>query len=257
MIKNILSLSLCVILFFNMNAQKIHGIWQFNVTPTLGNRIISYKENVTQQFKDSIKKGDTWRKSISAGIGYNLILSKKTRLIIGLQYQNFGFKRVKENLKFRDTIHPEIGRINDLSQTGSNYVDFNYRYHYLAIPALLNYQFHANKTKTTTINWLIGGSIAGLLKHDVRAVLRGFSAYGEKVFILKNSNEQAALLNVNLQTGLRLENLIYAKNTWIFVQPMLYVPILTANYGKERHHLFSIGVEIGLAFKIDKDKAKM
>ena len=236
-----------------LNAQKNDGLWQFNITPTLGNRLISYKNNVSTQFKDSIKKADGWRTSIGAGLGYNLITSKKTRLYFGIQYQNFGFTRTKKNLKFRDTIHPEIGRVNDLSQTGEIYVNFNYRYHYLAIPFLYSYQFYANKGKSTSIHWLVGGSISGLLKHDIRAVLRGFSAYGEKIFILKNEAEQAALLNANIHLGLRLENLVY-KNTWIFIQPMVYAPILNANYGKERHRLYSIGAEVGIAFKIEEKK---
>ncbi len=234
-------------------AQNNKGLWQFNITPTIGNRAITYKEKVSPQFKDSIKKADGWRTSIGGGIGYNLITSKKTRLYFGLQYQNIGFTRTKKNLKFRDTIHPEIGRVNDLSQTGEIYVDFNYRYHYLAIPFLYSYQFYGKKDKSTTLHWLVGGSIAGLLKHDVRAVLHGFSAYGKKVFILKNEGEQAALLNANIHLGLRLENEVY-KNTWLFAQPIAYLPILNANYGKERHHLFSLGIEVGIAFKIEEKK---
>lgn len=234
-------------------SQKFDGLWQFNITPSIGNRAIKFKDNVTNQFKDSIKKADGWRTSIGGGIGYNMITSKKTRLYFGLQYQNMGFTRTKKNLKFRDTIHPEIGRVNDLSQTGEIYVDFNYRYHYFALPFLYDAQFYANKEKSTTLHWLAGGSIAGLFKHDIRAVLRGFSAFGEKVFILKNEDEQAALINANIHLGLRLENIVY-KNTWIFAQPMVYIPILNANYGKERHHLYSLGVEVGIAFKIEEKK---
>lgn len=103
--------------------------------------------------------------------------------------------------------------------------------------------------KSTSIHWTGGGSVAMLVNHDIRAVLNGFTKNGKDVFILDDPNDNPARININLQTGFRLENQLYGKNTLIFVQPTFYLPLFSANYATERHHLYSITCEVGIILK--------
>lgn len=231
--------------------------YSFFVEPTLGNRFITYKGNYPQAFKDSLQRADRGRDALSAGFTVSTKFKSNKRFYIGLQVQNLGFTRRKENLRFLDTIHPEIGIMNDLSQTGGAYVDFNYRYIYLAVPILFSNQISSKKKPNTLVHLIYGGSVGVLLKHDVRAVLHGFSTRGnQKVYNLKNASENVDRINLNLHAGFRIENMLYNKSTWVFVQPELFLPTLNANSSNERHHLWALGIQFGIyyvpQFKEDK-----
>ena len=253
--KRLILISLLLCLQSGGYSQIKNGWWQAAITPTLGNRIITYKGEFSAKYKDSISKADGFRSAIGANIGYHYEISKEERIFIGLQFYNFGFMRKKENLKFLDTIHPEIGRMFDMSQTGINYVNFMYRYYYASVPFI--YERLIGKTKKVQSYFQLGGALGGLISHSIRADLHGFSAQGKKKFILKNDSEQAARLMFNLQMGVRVESVLYDKNSYIFVQPTLYLPILTANYAPERHHLYALGLELGVIFKIKKPEIEM
>lgn len=227
------------------------------IIPSMGYRLISYKGNFSSQYKDSINKTDKWRSSVGFSAMMGIPAGKGSRIFFGLQFQDYGFTRRKEPIRFLDTIHPDIGIRNDLAQTGSDYVDFNYRFQYLAIPFLFSTQLSGKKLKSVTLHALFGGSLAARVNHDIRTVLHGFSmADNKKVFVIDDKDAQPALFNGNLHLALRLENRIYGKHTYIYAQPTLYFPLLVANYGLERYHLYSVGVEVGIMFRPTKDKAE-
>lgn len=225
------------------------------IMPGMGYRAVSYKGSFSQQYKDSIGKADKWRTSVGFSAMMGIPTGKKSRIFFGLQFQDYGFTRRKEPIRFLDTIHPDIGVRNDLAQTGSDYVDFNYRYQYLSIPFLFSSQLSGKKLKSVTLHALFGGSLSARVNHDIRAVLHGFSmADNQKVFRLKDKDAQPALFNGNIHLALRLENKLYGKHTYIFAQPTIYLPLLVANYAPERYHFYSVGVEVGIMFRPVKDK---
>ena len=225
------------------------------IIPGMGYRAISYKGSFSSQYKDSIARTDKWKASVGFSAMVGIPAGEKNRIFVGLQFQNYGFTRRKEPIRFLDTIHPDIGVRNDLAQTGSDYVDFNYRYQYLSIPFLFSSQLSGKKLKSVTLHALFGGSLSARVNHDIRAVLHGFSmADNQKVFRLEDKSAQPALFNGNLHFALRLENKIYGKHTYVFAQPTIYLPLLVANYGVERYHLYSVGVEVGIMFRPVKDK---
>ncbi len=242
---------------FTTFAQLKDAMISVAVVPTMGNRVMVYKTEVNEAYKDSISKADRWRDALGASLMMSLKTSEKGRLFVGLQFHNFGFTRRKENIRFQDTIHPDIGVRFDLVQTGETYVDFNYRYQYLSIPFLFSWQLSGKKKKSLSLHALFGGSLSGRLKHDIRAVLYGFTMRGNKnEFILKDQGSEPAMFNANLHFALRVENLVYGKHTYIFAQPTFYMPLLVANYSAQRHQLYAIGVEVGLMFRLTKEKTE-
>lgn len=228
----------------------------FSAEPFASNRVMNFKSKTPKNYRDSINAADGWRQSLGFNVMFSYSTSKYSRIFFGLQFQDFGFVRTKNSLKFMDTIHPEIGIVNDLSQTGSNDVRFIYRYQYLVMPFMFSSKLRIKKLKSSTLHFNFGASVGALLRHDIKAKLVGFSAYGKKVHNLKDEGNDAALFTACLQSGFRLENPVYGDDILIFVQPELILPILKANYSKERAQLYTIGLQLGFMFKLDDDKAK-
>lgn len=249
-------IGLILILSDGLQAQLKDPAISFSIEPTLSNRIMTYKRSVTTQFKDSINKMDRWRDAIGGQIMVSFSTSRTSNIFFGLQFQNFGYTRRRENLRFLDTIHPQIGVMNDLSQTGGNYVDFNVRYQYIALPFLISKRIELKNMKESKLQFLFGGSISTLINHDIFAQLRGFSTQNGKEFDLSDEEAEAGRFNANLQLGLRLENPLYGKNTFVFVQPNIYLPVLKANYGFQRAQLYVFSLQLGIMMKLKEDKAK-
>ncbi len=236
-------------------AQLTDPAVSISVEPTLGHRIMNFKSKALPSFKDSINKADVWRDAISANFMISYATSRYSRIFFGLQFQNFGYTRSRKNLKFMDTIHEDIGIVNDLSQTGSNDVEYIYRYQYLGLPVMLSSKLNIKRMKTSKMYFMFGGSLNILINHDIRTKLIGFSARGKKVFILDGKEDEPSRFNASLQMGLRLENPILDKNTFIFIQPDIYLPILRANKSDMKAQLYAFGLQIGVVLKLDKDKA--
>lgn len=253
--KNYLLFLLLLVSYTSVHAQLSNPAISFSVEPGVGNRGMNFKSKVPKAYKDSINKADIWRQSLSASAMLSLNTSRYSRIFTGIQFLNFGFTRMRYNLKFMDTIHPDIGIVNDLSQTGSNDAAYIYRYQYLAFPFLFSSKLRVKKLKSSSLHFMMGGSLAVLLNHDIKTKLIGFSAKGQKEFKLKDKENEAGLFNANIQFGLRLENPIIDKNTFIFVQPDIYLPILKANYSDEKAQLYHFGLQIGIMYNLDKDKA--
>ncbi|MEZ4805532.1 MAG: hypothetical protein R2852_08650 [Bacteroidia bacterium] len=237
------------------NAQLKDPGLSISVEPSYGNRILIFKTDVSQAYKDSLNKADHGRLALGANLMVSFSTRKDYRVYTGIQFHNFGFTRKKENLKFLDTIHPQIGRVNDLSQTGGAYVDFHYRYYYLSVPLLFSKKISGKSLKNTSIHWMYGGSASVLIKHDIFAKFHGFSTRGgKKEYILDNSSGQPERINVNLQTGLRIENALYGDETFVYLQPEILLPVLNANGSKERHRLWTLGIQVGIYYQPDQKK---
>lgn len=238
--------------FIKLNAQLKFDTWLISVQPTLGGKIGLYTDK-EQHFKDSFKKTDKLRQSIGFNI-YSLIeISAKNKLQIGIQYQNFGFMRKVEDIKFGDTIHPKIGIRNDLVDVGPSWVEFRYRYHYIAIPFLFIRTIKESKTKPSSLHFVAGGALSGLIKQDIKAQFFGFSFGKNKTIKFNEDDINAGVINANLQIGLRYENKVYGENTSIYLQPNLYCALLPANYGVNKNLLYSFGLEVGIKHRFEKE----
>lgn len=155
-----------------------------------------------------------------------------------------------------DTIHPQIGIVNDLSQTGSNDVEYNYRYQYIGIPFLFSSKLRIRKMKTSRLHFMFGGAVSGLINHDIKVKLIGFSAFGKKEFRLDGDEDEPIRFNASLQFGFRLENPLFDENTFIFVQPDLFLPLIASNRSDMRAQLYGLGLQVGCMINLEKDKAK-
>ncbi|MCC6818084.1 MAG: hypothetical protein IT245_04235 [Bacteroidia bacterium] len=237
-------------------AQLRNPALSFSVEPTISNRIMSFKSRYPKTFKDSINKADKYRDALSFNLHLSFSTSKNSRIFVGLHFLNLGFTRMKYNLKFKDTIHSEIGIVNDLSQTGSNDVEYNHRYQYIGLPFMFSSRLHIKKLKTSQLHFMFGGSVVGLVNHDIKVRLIGFSAFGKKEYKLSGDENEPIRFNANLQIGLRLENPLFDEHTFIFVQPDLYLPIISANRSDMKAQLYAFGLQVGCMFRLENDRIK-
>jgi hypothetical protein len=233
--------------FHNLYSQTCQYLF-FSVQPGLNHRIM-FAEN--KQSKDSFRRLDKFHQTLSFNIYKPISISEKSSLWIGLQYQNMGFKRLKEDIRFLDTIHPLLGIRADQVQIGPSWVEFRYRYHYLSIPFLYTKEIKRRaKGASGSFHFIAGGAISGLLKQDINAVFYGFTFKGQKSIKFNETDVSSGLISGNLQIGFRYENKIDGDKLSIFVQPKLTLPVLPANYGKNIHMLYSIGAELGLKVRV-------
>jgi len=195
------------------------------------------------------------RYSIGLSAAMSFTSSRNTGIRFGLEYMDAGFRRVREDLRFLDTIHPNIGIVRDLSQTGGAYAEFNYSYKYMQIPFLFTKNLELRSLIESKLHFFAGGSISVLLKHQMITKLRGFSTREGKDFKWEGVENEPQRFNFNLHTGFRLENPVYGKNTFIYLQPGLYFPILNANRSYEKAHLYAFSLQLGVMVRLDKDKA--
>lgn len=223
----------------------------FSVQPTISNRIMLYSDK-NKANKDSFSKVDRYRVTLAANALISIPINNDLSLLTGLKFQSLGFTRRKENIKFLDTIHPSIGIRADQVDVGPSWVDFRYQYYYLSIPFLFTKEINtSNRGKSGSFHWVAGGSISGLIKRDINAKFFGFSLGNDKKVSVTENDWQPALINAHLQAGFRYENLIYGKQTSIYLQPNLIVPVLLADYGVNKHLLYGVGLEIGIVHTID------
>ena len=224
------------------------------IQPSFNNTFTQFKSNVfSVAYKDSILLHTKGRTGLNTAINWSFQMRPKLRLQTGLVFQNMGFSVIKDHLRFLDTIHPKIGIMSDLSQTGPSYVDFKYRYFQLAMPVQFVQSIY-NK-KNTQLSWVYGGAVAIMYQHSIKAVLHGFSGRGnQKVYVFSNEAEFATRVNVQVETGLRVSSDLDNNGLQIYAQPHLCIPLFNANTSSVRHHLYQLGLQIGLIYPINKDK---
>jgi hypothetical protein len=251
--KNQLVLLMFGLLYISAQASDFKSqAYSLAVQPSYSNTFVQFKSNTySTRFKDSILDNTQGRTGLNLALMWSFKMRSKTRFQTGLMFQNLGYSVLKDNLHFLDTIHPRIGIMSDLSQTGPSYVDFRYRFFQLALP--IAFEKSIFNKKATQISWVYGGAVAIMFKHSIKAVLHGFSARGnQKVFVFDNPEEGAVRMDVQFQTGLKIATDIDAKGLKVFAQPNLILPVFNANTSAVRHHLYQIGIQIGLQYTLQE-----
>lgn len=165
---------------------------------------------------------------------------------IGIEYRGVSFSRVLSDLQFHDSIHPKVGRINDLSVTVEKNAYFSHKYRYLSFP--VNYQFRLLERKNTSnFNFYLNLGVAPelLIADDIKLFLKGFTVGGENHYSLTNDYD-ATQLNITAQLGGRMVYKMSEIQSFI-IQPQLQFPIFTtAHDDKQSMRLYQLGLNVGV-----------
>ncbi|MCB9251355.1 MAG: hypothetical protein H6605_02750 [Flavobacteriales bacterium] len=201
--------------------------------------------------KDSLDKADGIK--VFPAFGVKFLFEKKSgkEFYFGFTYHEIGFLRERLDYQFQDTVHPDLGRLNDLSQAAQKNGFFTYKFKYLDIPIGLNYQVTGRENMHIYTGWFnIGLNAQILLKQQMNLFLEGFTIRGENRFKFDNTGYDASKFNLALQAGGRLDFAIN-KKTWATINALMNVHLLnSAENSYEKIRLWNLSAQLGLRYEI-------
>lgn len=229
----------------------------FRVAPALGFRVMgnvnipsSYK-GTRSDFLDSLKKADRPGQSLNFGVQYLFKQNAFDALSFGLSYTTLSFRRVRENLKIGDLIHPDVGYIIGVIQAANLKVKYDYRYSYLEASMLWHKSAEGyKKKKELDLWWVYGFSPAVLIRDNVHIFTEGFTMNGSNQFNVKDKEATPFRFNVYGQAAFRVQTYLYKKVHGLF-QPRLRVPLLPSSTGSQTVWIPQFSIDLGLVYLID------
>jgi len=235
--------------FSQLNAQKIkYGI---DFTPGIAAAFVKatapYNKYSQQEFNDSIQKQQNG--IFSPGFGIHMIqkAGRYGELFIGLQYQVYGWGRTKTNLHFLDSIHSDVGKILQLSQTVEQDVRFSFMFHQIVVPIYRISTLRFNSMPTgMTLGVYYGGALHATFSKKATAQTIGFSAYGKKKFDLPSEKFQMLPFTISIQGGLKMSQLIGEELYFNFMPGFSIIPIPSKN-SVERQFQYKLQAGIGVS----------
>lgn len=249
-----------------LEAQKKKDIIYENATigisivPSLHGGFLAMK-GTSKELKDSLRKADQLKSVLDFGAQFRFNTGKDWIVTTGIYYSNKGLRRVKEPINLLDVIHdnmpPDKVKISDDMQGFTKQIYYNINYHFLEIPVLFGKDFTPKRMKNEELrfSWYFGGSLEGLLKHDMKIEFRGFEPYGMKEYTLnKNETELKPLIvNASVIIGARVDVDLYPKMR-LYFQPNIRKQVIFASYGIEKHHLYTLSAEIGINYAVSTNR---
>lgn len=203
------------------------------------------------QRKDSLNQSDKIKAFPTAGVQFLFEKEPGREVYVGVVYSESGFVRERFNYKFRDTVHPELGQIFDLSQGADKNVFFTYRFKYVEIPLGFNFQFTPRQYMNTFTGWFNAGLTPSLLiKQNMTIFLEGFSMKGKNRFKFDETGYGAAKFNLAFQTGSRFDIKLNSK-LWVTLDALFRIHLLkTASNSNENLRLVNLSGHLGLRYEV-------
>jgi len=233
--------------FFTSNALQAQSIG-VNIGPNYSMRILGQHELSATQL-DSFRKLDGSSLNWNFGLDLRLSLNKEWSIVTGVNVVNKGFKRTREGLQFLDSIHIEVGRIEDLSDNGTKIATYTFRYTYLEIPVYFHYDISPKyKRQIYQHSFLFGPSFQYLLDESLDIFLSGFSVGGEFNHKVENTGYSPSNFNIGFALGTRSQIRV-EQNLFVSFQPTLNFQVL--NTGSDdliKFNLFQAGLAVGINY---------
>jgi hypothetical protein len=216
------------------------------------NRMPSWVKGSLPAYSDSLRRADGIRMGLNFGAHYLITINKNKAIRIGVQLSDYGFRRIRNNLGFGDSIHPEVGLVADFSQTGPRDVYYDVRYRMLEVPFswVWNTDFRDRK-REIQIHLTAGFAPSYLFRHETIVRLRGFTTRdGIFNYHVSNTGYNARRFNLAMTGGMRMD---YAmdRRIHLLVSPNLRIPLLAAATRPfERHRPWQFGIETGIIVRL-------
>ncbi len=232
----------------------------FSAAPALGFRILgdvkvpsTYKAGKVE-FRDSLNKADRPGQSMNFGIQYFTKKNAFDAFSIGISYTTLTYRRVAENLKLGDWIHPQVGYITGLVQAANLSVRYDYRYRYIEAPILWHKSAEGyGNLKEFDMWYFFGFAPAVMVQDRVHIFTQGFTAQGTNTFDIKDEQVTPVRFNVFAQAGFRADYYMY-KNIHGLLQPRFRMPVLPSSGGTQTVWIPQLSLDLGLIFLLDKDR---
>lgn len=198
------------------------------------------------EIADSMKSISQFRATFQGGVRVNLKAGRNWKFQTGIGYARNSSRFERTGLQFHDTIHAEIGRIEDLSQAATKTVIYKYNFDYVEIPLNFMYQLHVQKGSSFYTPYiLLGVQNQLLMKHFMHVDLKGFSAQGKQAFDIEKTGWNGAEYKMQLNLGARFE-IKMDKSMSISIQPELKIPVMASAESNPSVSHGAFGLWLGL-----------
>jgi hypothetical protein len=223
--KFIVTLSILLVCSLNVKSQEFIELL---ASPNFSYRLLNSDNS---HLNDSLDNSDHIRKSVGFGIGASFNLNSSLALVTGIRYNDYGFTRIWEDLQFHDKVHPEIGRIEDLSQAAQKDAYFFHKFRYLEIPIRINYQVSRKSNNQDYRIYFHAGLINQIfMNEELKVFFKGFSVGGERTYTGISTGYNLKSFNVSAVAGARFIIRI-SPDIWLTAQPEINVPFSEHNQG--------------------------
>jgi hypothetical protein len=182
------------------------------------------------------------------------MLNTDWSLQAGIGYADVGFMRTQKNIQYRDYMYPGIGtgpnggRLLERSNS-EKHIEYNYRFQYIQIPILFNYQFRNKRDLFFSFSATAGLSINVLADHRITANLINFSVEGESRYSFDSTGYNARVLGANLLLGGRLDYK-FDKQFSVMVQPFFAVAPVAITGDPASVYPVWYGVNVGVLYHL-------
>ena len=240
--------TICLFVFVSNLALAQTHIEGF-VTPAIGYRHMVAGPNGNDNYLDSLRAMEAPRQNWSGGVKLILGIDKYSALQIGLNYKGMSFTRTRRDYQFHDTVHPKIGRIEDLSQSVlSKDAYFYHKYRYLSVPVIYQKALSRTVFNNKMQFYFAGGlDFDFLIRDNIAVALNGWSVDGKDRFSITNDYESTKA-NVALNLGARFEYKL-DEHSIFSVQPAFNYPLLlSAKDDFVQFRMYQFGVSVGVNY---------
>jgi hypothetical protein len=214
-----------------------------------------------QEYTDSVKSLSTFRTSLGIGFWAHAFLTKRLFLQAGVSYLDVGFQRVQSNIKYLDPLYPGIGSKGKLlelsSGSGEKSITYNFRYQYLQIPVMAEYEVYHTKDFFYKISLNAGFGMNILLKHQITANLSQFVVDGKNQYNLDSTGYTAKPVTFNFILGAKGEYRM-DKKTIVYVMPLIGFFPMSVSSNQISSYPYYVQVHAGLqyAFSLKEEKKR-
>ncbi len=222
-----------------------------SVNPAINMAFLSANDSLAANFLKVNESNFTYKTSVGSTIWFRYLIKRKLDIMFGLGYNNLGFQRKQEHLKFNEPTYPGIGvgKIEDLSNTEKS-LYYNYRFDYINIPVLLNWYVGSDKDYKFHFAYTLGAQANFLVNHNLVATTNsGYNIDGKNKFSLDSSGFTGNAINLGLLAGIRMEY-NYNKKVDVFAQPLMFFSPMSITNQPYSAIPFKLFVNIGLTYAI-------
>jgi Outer membrane protein beta-barrel domain len=206
----------------------------YMISPDITYRILSY-DGSEKQGIDIKRRNDSAEVSkigAHVGVGYNVKLSSKIWLKMGLQVSSMGYKRSTKtqwgSQNNNGTFDPNLPGEPKFSNT----IDWYYGVYYFNLPVIARYEFNENKLSPYFELGLVPS-------YAVERYTNTIYGSQESKMLDESTNKFAVMLHWGVGVNFKLNE------KWkIYFQPTIRYQ-LNSNTAPIKEHLYSIGIEFG------------
>jgi hypothetical protein len=235
----------------SLDAQVKDRFLEFGVAPALSNAIFTsakaptgyYKDN--EAYSDSMGKGRGWTTPINFFIRYTMERNNRSRWGIGLEYQQYGFKRTVTNPKLGYFKHEDLGVVNGLVEASAEFI-YTTRIRNIEIPLFYESQIGMASRAGNAQYFVIGIAPAFSWDRKIQLFTKGFEDDGEDKKLVKNYRTNAPLVNGILFAGYKWVMDI-EQPVKVIIEPQVRIPLLPSS-GDENYIYSQFNLNIGIIF---------